>query len=124
MEKAEPSIVSLAMDSRLIFVVTCKLHHKIKWLNPTIENGAWVYVGNALETRKEFIFKCVNGHFTDDELYISWTRAGSCKVPKESIEAAVDDILGIYDFSIWDTKFKRVIEFNKIGIMRLGELET
>src|SRR5690606_37418393 len=111
------------MDSRLIFVVTDRLRSKMEWLNPTIENGSWVYIGNDSETRKEFIFKCINEHFTDNELYVSWTRNGSRKVSKETIEFAVDDILGKYDFSIWDTKFKRVIEFSKNDVMRLGEVE-
>jgi len=32
------------------------------------------------------------------------------------------DLLGIADFFIWDADIKKVIEFNKIGVFRCGQL--
>lgn len=111
------------MESRLIYIVSHNIS-KIEWLNPTFENGAWIYIGNDEEMRKDLIFKSINDHFTDNVLYVAWTRNGSREVSKANIELGIEDILGRFNFSIWDTKFKKVIQFNKNGVMRLGEVKA
>lgn len=112
------------MDSRLIYIVSRHSISKIEWLNPTKENGAWIFVGDGDEVKKSFVFKCISEHFTDNILYVSWTRNGSIETSKENIESAIKDILGKADFFIWDIQFKRVIEFNESGVMRLGEVKS
>jgi len=111
------------LESRSIYKVSHSIN-KINWLNPTIENGAWIYIGTGDEIRRELIFTSINEHFTNSVLYVSWTRNGSKEVSKADIERSIDDILGVYDFSIWDINFKKVIEFNKSGVMRIGEVNT
>ena len=111
------------MESRLIYKVSHSLH-KIEWLNNTVENGAWVFVGSGDDMRKEFIIRRIDEYFVDGTLYVSWTRNESKEVKKENIEYAIENILGVHDFSIWDTNFKKVIEFNKNGVMRFGEVKT
>jgi hypothetical protein len=108
------------LESRLIYKVSHSKYN-IEWLNPTYDNGAWIYIGNGDETNKELILKCINEHFEDDHtLYISWTRNDSKEVPKADIESELSDILG-NDFSIWNTAFTKVIELTHIGVMRLGK---
>jgi len=110
------------LESRLIYIVSHN-QNKIEWLNVTVENGAWIYIGNGDELRKEFINKSIDEYFVDSRLYIAWTRNGSKQVPKKNIVYAINNILGSENFSIWDTNFKRVIEFNKMGVMRFGEVK-
>ena len=111
------------MESRLIYKVSHSIY-KIEWLNPTAENGAWIYIGIGGEMRKQFIISSINEYFSvDNVLYVSWTRNGSKVVLKENIENSIDNILGVGDFSVWDTNFKKVIEFNKTGVMRFGKVK-
>ncbi len=74
--------------------------------------------------RKEFIIKSIDEYFVDNTLYISWTRKESKEVRKENINDAIENILGVHDFSIWDTNFKKVMEFNKNGVMRFGQVKN
>lgn len=112
------------MESRLIYKVSRHCLQNIEWLNATVENGAWVYIGNGYEIRKEFILSSISEYFADEILYISWTRNGSKEIPKETIETAIENMLGVDNFSIWDINFKKVIEFDKMGVMRLGKVKT
>ena len=112
------------MESRLIYKVSHSIN-KVEWLNTTVESGAWIYIGNGDEMRKQFIISSINEYFAiDNMLYVSWTRNGSKEVLKENIENEVGNILGVDHFSIWDTDFKKVIEFNKTGVMRFGKVKN
>ena len=116
-------LVLTELESRLIYKVSHSISN-IYWSNPTKENGAWVYIGNGDELKTAFVFKCISEHFADNILYVSCTRSKSLQTSKDNIEAAIKDILGNHDFTIWDTQFKKVIEFNKNGVMRLGEVKS
>ena len=111
------------MESRLIYKLTRYRTNDIEihWLNSTFENGAWIYIGDGEQINREFVLKKINEHFTDNILYVSWTRNESIEMSKENIESAIKGILGEHDFSIWDSKLRKVIQFNKNGVMRLGE---
>jgi hypothetical protein len=45
------------------------------------------------------------------------------QVSKSSIEQVIDGLLGFQNFLIWDANFKKVMEFNKIGTLRYGQLK-
>lgn len=110
------------MDSRLIFKLSDRIYENdIDWLNRTHENGAWIYIVDGNTLMKEFIFDKLNNHFTDNTLYIALSRNDSRVISKKEIESSIEDILGKYDFRIWDTEFKKVAEFKSTNcIMRLG----
>ena len=110
------------MEPRLIYKVAHSIT-KIEWLNTTVENGAWVFIGDGPELKKEFIFKSIEEFFSDNTLYVSWTRTGSKAVLKNNIELELKGILGENDFSIWDSKFEKVVEFKSTGVMRFGMAE-
>jgi hypothetical protein len=110
------------LDSRLIFKLSSHIYESdIDWLNRTYENGAWIYIVDGDELMKEFIFKKINDHFTDETLYIVLSRNDSRIISKKETESGIEDILGKRDFQIWDTEFKKVAEFKYTNcIMRLG----
>ncbi len=108
------------MDSGLIYKVTHNIAN-IEWLNTTFENGAWIYFGHGEEANKQFVVDNINEYFADETiLYVSWTRTGSKEILKENVEFELADVLGLEDFSIWNSNFKRVIDFKGIGVMRFG----
>ncbi len=92
-------------------------------MNNTRENGAWVYIGNGDEMNRDSIIKKINEHFDSDNLYIAHTRNESIEISKKYIGKAIESILGRVSFLIWDTNFKKVIEFDRNGVMRFGEFK-
>lgn len=112
------------MESRLIYKTSQHYIHKVEWLNRTYENGGWIFIGDGDNVDKKQVLNSIAKHLTDEILYISFTRNDSRIAPKTDIELAIADILGRYDFSIWDRDFKHVINFNKNGVMRVGKTEV
>jgi|GEM_PF-1276700 len=106
------------LDSRLIFSVSS--HKKIDWLNWTTENGAWVYFGSQNNVNERTVISNIHQMFQEEYLYLARSRNNSCCVEKKDIMPAISDILCHEDFRIWNLDFTSVIEFNKLGVLRLG----
>lgn len=57
-----------------------------------------------------------------DKLYLAWKRMNSMETNQKEILKLTENVLGLDDFFPWDADFKKVIEFNKIGVFRCGGL--
>jgi len=109
-------------DSRLIFAAAASGLNHIRWLNETKDNGAWAYIGDGDELDREMVMDTINKFFDDNALYIVLTKRDSFKLNKEDIRTALTNLLGKANFSIWDSKFEKVIGFVAANaIMRLGQ---
>jgi hypothetical protein len=64
--------------------------------------------------------KVILYYFITNELYVSLNRRESFQTNKQSIINKIKPLIGTEDFSIWNWSFQKVIEFNKIGIYRIG----
>jgi hypothetical protein len=71
---------------------------------------------------KPLALKSIMDYFPDTPLYLAINRQDSIQVDIMDIDRALDNILGLKNFLIWDKQFKRVIEFNDIGVMRKGHV--
>ena len=95
------------------------MQRKVNWTRVT-PDSEWIFFGTSDIINKDLIVNTINNHFADDKLYIAFTRKESMPSNKKDIEKAIDGFLGFQNFLIWDTGFKKAMEFNKIGTMRCG----
>ena len=111
------------MKSYIIFQINKTLIPKVEWVKFSIEDESewqFIHVEKDLETK---IFKekeIVKNHLRTDFFIFSLSRKGSAKI---SFSELIDKILLEYEtrnFSVWDDKFQNVIEFNNVGIYRVG----
>ncbi|PWU04296.1 MAG: hypothetical protein C5B52_01680 [Bacteroidetes bacterium] len=109
------------MDSRLIYARSKYFISSVQWHRHG--DSEWLYCGDGKDVKLGFINSQIEHHFSEDFLYVSWTRTESFMTSKEFVMEIVSKIWGEHNkFSIWDRDFKKVIEFDcYIGILRLGE---
>ena len=107
------------MDSRLIYSATQEITRKIFW--PKGTDTQWVYFGTKGEVIKEIVMENIKTHFSDDNLYVVRQRNNSFQTSKDNSLEAITDLLGVEDFSLWNQPLDRVIQFNRIGVLRRGE---
>lgn len=108
------------MNSRLIFAASGKLHPQVSWVSHT--DTEWVYFGAGHEVDHDIVRDIVSSHFQYPLLRLCWTRQGSFELDKTDFFAATKEILGYHDFIVWDSSFDQAIEFNKIGVLRYGNV--
>ena len=106
------------MESRLIYETSKHLTSKIHW--DRVIESEWMYCGSKGEVKFDIVLKHIRDHFIDSKLYVVLTRNDSFETSKENINKTVEQLIGSDDFLIWDFRFERVIEFNKIGVFRKG----
>ncbi len=109
------------MDSKLIYIACRKLIGKVSWTKIS-NDSEWIYFGDGNNINKLLVYEIINNHFTESELLIAWTRQGSVQVNRIEINKSIDNILGYHDFSIWDNHLRKVIDFNLIGVLRIGKV--
>ena len=107
------------MDSRLIYETSKHLKSEIQWNRAT--ESEWIYCGSKGEVKFDIVLKHIRDHFADSKLYVVLIRNVAFETYKENIFKAVGDLIGSSDFLIWDIRFEKVIEFNKIGVFREGK---
>jgi hypothetical protein len=109
------------MEPSLIYAARDSLKYKVKWVMISADTE-WTYFGAGVEANRSFVVKSINEFFPDFVLNIALNRRESAQVNKSEIMEAIDKYLGVSDFFIWDTRFRRVIEFSQIGVMRCGHI--
>ena len=109
------------MKSYIIFQINKTLIPKVEWMKLSPEDEIeWqcIRVEKGLEIK---VFKeIVKNHLTTDFFIFSLSRKGSTKI---SFSQLIDRILLEYEtqnFTVWDENFQNVIEFNNVGIYRVG----
>lgn len=108
------------MDSRLIYSAINSIKHKIIWENKY--NNEWIYVGVDNEINEEFIYQKIEELFGTERLLLALDRNRSKVVEKADLKVTVIRNIRKENFIISDEKFKKFIEFNKIGIIRIGKI--
>jgi hypothetical protein len=108
------------MDSKLIFQTSQHLKLKVKW--NMLTNTEWAYFGVGEEINKECIKTIIEEYIDDYKIVIAYTRQDSFETDKGQLLKSIESILSNHDFFLWDSKFKKVIEFNHIGVFRKGSV--
>lgn len=106
------------MESRLIYKSNTTYLNKVTW--DFVNKGSeWYFIGNE-NINEEKIIEIINQTFLDNSLFIVLGRDDSHEIQKSEIIKKVVATLKYRDFSVWDNKFHKVIQFNKNGICRVG----
>lgn len=96
---------------------------KVSWTKATVDSE-WTYFGDGNEVNTDVVNDSINNHFTDGNtsIYVSTTRHQSFEAKKSDTIKLIEELLCKESFFIWDMNFKKVIEFNRIGVMRRGQV--
>lgn len=108
------------MDSRLIYSATDTLKHKLNWNKN--EDEEWIHFGTGKEIDSKKILKKITEHFTDDEIYIVYSRTESGLLKDN--QDLFYSLLGNKNFFLWNKELTKAMEFNYVGILRYGEIKT
>ena len=109
------------LDSRLLHKTVSHLKPKVNWLDGPLND--WKLHGLNEELNLERITSSIDNHFKAGPIYLVNERTNSKAYTREELNNAVLKVIGKYDFTIWNIALDRVIEFNKIGVFRLGKSE-
>jgi len=66
----------------------------------------------------------VNEYFQDSTLYFVTDRKESSEINKQDILQRINKELEQKELFLWDVNLKKVMEFNRIGVMRKGLIST
>lgn len=107
------------MDSRLIFESARTHLRNVTWSKP-IESldSEWIVLDS--KNNFELLFNTIENYFITDQLYIAWSRNASFESDKNKMLKDLMPLFAKENFSIWNSTFEKVIEFNKIGVYRKG----
>jgi hypothetical protein len=106
------------MDSRLIHKTSEKLKFKVDWIKPS--ETEWIYCGEAGEVNWDIVAKELYNFFDDDIFHVATTRTNSFTIDKEELLSSINDLVGRKNFFMWNEEFKKMVEFNHIGVFRKG----
>jgi len=106
------------MDSKNIHISYLHNANYIEW---EMNNGSeWIYIGTDEKFEKDKVTELINSFFEEEKLYLITDRHSSCLIEKNQ---AVDNMLQAineYNPALSSTDFRKVIELNKIGVLRKG----
>jgi ABC-type molybdenum transport system ATPase subunit/photorepair protein PhrA len=109
------------MDSKLIFIKSNKLLSKVVW-EPTPDHG-WQYCGRSGDLKMTLLYHVVSTYFPTDLVYFLTDRNNSKAVAKsEVVNLIACNIDKLQNMAFWNESFTKVIDFNTIGVFRVGEI--
>ncbi len=98
-----------------------QLYNSARHLNSTIVyNESWVHFGTGDQIKLEIIERLIEGHLTSNEILFIQQRTNSAQFKKREIVGRIKPILGKENFQLWDISMDKMIQFNAIGVLRLG----
>lgn len=113
-----------SMEPRLIFEANKTYQYKISWNKPEHLDSEWIaFKTDEPQAVVELIEHIVN-YLDSQVLHVSIGRHDSETLDQPNIRTFIEPLLNEQDFAIWDEHFKKVIDFNKIGVYRLGIINT
>ena len=104
------------MDAKNIFISSETYIRHIDW-ESEFSDTEWRYIGNNVQRA----FSLISDYFQNDRLYLVKDRHNSSETTLEEIQKVLNESLEKESFVIWNITFGQVIEFNRIGIFRMGK---
>jgi hypothetical protein len=109
------------LESRLLHKTVSRLRENVNWQDgPLID---WKYHGLEDELNFNLIHITIDKHLHSNHIYLIENRTNSKVYNRQELDEKLIEIIGKVDFSLWNLELTRIIEFNKIGVFRVGELE-
>ncbi len=107
------------MDSRLLHKTSEFLRHKVTWEKH--EGQEWVHFGTDEEIDFTKVKDFIQQYLDVQKLHLVHERTDSKTVSIKQLASRLSELLGKSDFLVWNNELTKVIEFNKIGVLRRGE---
>lgn len=109
------------LDSRLLHKTTSYLKSKIVWLDSPNE---WMYHGINSELDVDRIVLLIHSFFIEQSnYYVLMERENSGTCTRDDLRTLLLTRIGKDNFQLWDLELKKVVEFDKIAVMRMGRIE-
>jgi len=106
------------LESRELHKAASYLLHKVDWLDVPNE---WKHHGLQDELNLDLILSFVEQHCPGyDSLYLVDQRENSRALARSELKSILLSIIGQSNFFLWNLELTRVIEFQKMGVLRLG----
>ena len=113
------AIEIIKMDSKNIYISYQHYSNDIKWERHG--ESEWMYIGAEEDFKEEKAVKLINTFFTESELYFITDRHNSFLIEKDDVIAKVKEYLTDYRTALANKDFSKIVEFDKIGILRKGQ---
>jgi hypothetical protein len=104
------------MDSQGIHKASENLKRHLDLINPS--EAEWIYCGSKGEVKFDVVKTHLDDFFEELFCYVAITRKESFKTNKKSLFDNIKDHIGVINFFVWSEDFRKVIEFNDIGVFR------
>jgi hypothetical protein len=106
------------MDSKNIYITSDTYLRMVSWEKQGEEE--WIYLGVGKDFELDKASQLVRSTLKTEEIYIVTDRKNSRVLLVEDIIKGIEMELNASSFVLWDSSFRRVVEFNRIGVARKG----
>ena len=96
-----------------MYTVNSNLKNRVNW-------SEWIYCGVGDDMKEDLVRNAIDQYFQDSTVFYVTTRKESLEIDKQKIVKRIKNDLPQHEVILWDTSFKKAIQFNKIGVMRNG----
>jgi hypothetical protein len=115
--KAEQKI-----DSRIIYKAA-NFSRTIVW-EKTKAGDEWIYVGTRQDVKSNLLYQKIEEIYKNSCFLISRARDNSIEIELGDFGEEILITLGDINFKLCDKSFTRFIEYNKIGVIRIGSKQS
>jgi hypothetical protein len=102
------------MDSKQLYVAAGHLSSNIDW------DKDWIHFGTGTDLKKDLVDELIDKFLIDETLNLVHGRQDSGRHFKDEVKNKILDLLGKENFQLWNESLTKVIEFNRIGVLKLG----
>lgn len=110
------------MDSKSLYRKTENLKSKIHWQSSHGEE--WFNYGSVKACDLSFVQAKVSYFFQEDHIFLVFSPEHSGALDNRIFSRFFDRILATENFFLWNKNFSKVIEFNRFGILRYGDIKN
>lgn len=102
------------MDSRQLYKAAEHLSPLLRW------DTDWIHIGTPPDIKINLIDELVDDFLAGTQFYLVLERENSGRHSKDEIIKVIEPLLGQDNFQIWNMALDKAIDFNKMGVLRLG----
>jgi hypothetical protein len=103
------------MDSKQLYNTAKHLNTVITW------EKDWIHFGTGKEAKLGLILELVDSFFSGETVTLVHDRQNSREHAKAEVMFEIKNLLGQENFQLCDEKLTKVIKFDKIGVLKLGQ---
>jgi hypothetical protein len=101
------------VDSKQLYIAA-------RHLNPTMTWDDWIHFGTEKEIKNELIEELINYFLADNILNLVHNRQDSGPIERSEVSGRIAVLLGQENFQLWNLSLTKAIDFNRIGVLKLG----